>query len=265
MPSITVVTPTFNAAATLPETLASLRIQRYGRLEHVVVDGGSTDGTLDLLRTESEAGRLRFVSEPDDGLTDAFNKGLRMATGEVIGWLNADDVYEPGALTTVGEVFARHPDAEWATGRCRIMGADGTETRRAVTAYKNFMLRRYSFGRYLTNNFISSPSTFFRRGVVQQIGSLDERFNYSADYDFWLRLARRGEPLVIDADLARFRMAEGSLSITGFERQFVEHAQNARDNGEGHAFAVAVNAAMSRAIVAVYRGVMLSRRLRRRR
>lgn len=215
-----------------------------------------------MLAGEADAGRLRFVSEPDDGLTDAFNKGLKIATGDVIGWLNADDVYEPGALAVVGVAFVEHPRAEWATGRCRIVGTDGTETRRPVTAYKNFMLRHYSFGRYLTNNFVSSPATFFRRAVLDEAGLLDERFKYSADYDFWLRLARRGDPLLIDADMARFRMGEGSLSITGFERQFEEHAQNARENGEGHAAAVAVNAVMSRAIVAVYRGVMFSRRLR---
>lgn len=246
----------------MPETLASIQAQEYPKLDHVVVDGGSTDGTVELLEAEAEAGRLRFVSESDDGLTDAFNKGLRMATGDVIGWLNADDLYEPGALAVVGAAFAGHPSAEWATGRCRIVGAEGAETRRLVTAYKNFMLRHYSFGRYLSNNFISSPATFFRRTVLDDAGLLDERFKYSADYDFWLRLARRRDPLLIDADVARFRMGEGSLSITGFERQFEEHAQNARENGEGHAAAVAVNAVMSRAIVAVYRGVMFTRRLR---
>lgn len=185
-----------------------------------------------------------------------------MATGEVIGWLNADDVYEPGALSVVGEAFAAAPAAEWATGRCKIMGADGRETRRAVTAYKNFLLRRFSLRLYLTNNFVSSPATFFRRSVLDETGPLDQRFKYSADYDFWLRLARRGDPLLVDADIARFRMAEGSLSITGFERQFEEHAQNARDNGQGHRAAVAVNTLLSRLIVLIYRGVMRWRRLR---
>jgi glycosyltransferase involved in cell wall biosynthesis len=262
LPSLTIVTPTFNALATIRETLASVQTQGYPALDHLVIDGGSTDGTVELLRAEADAGRLRFVSEPDDGLTDAFNKGLRLATGEIVGWLNADDVYERGALDAVGAAFRAEPDAEWAVGRCRIIGGDGRETRKAVTAYKNFLLQHFSFTLYLTNNFVSSPATFVRRHVIEQVGPLDERFKYSADYDMWLRLARRARPLYVDADVACFRMAEASLSITGFEQQFVEHAQNARENGEGHRWAVAVNAVSSRAIVLVYRAIMRWRRLR---
>lgn len=263
LPSITVVTPTYNAAATIEQTLASIQSQGYERLEHVVVDGGSTDGTLEILEREQAVGRLRFVSESDDGLSDAFNKGVAMATGDVIGWLNADDLYEPGALEAVGSALAAAPEREWAVGRCRIIGEDGRESRKFVTAYKNFLLRRFSFRLHLTNNFVSSPATFVRRAVLDEIGALDTRFKYSADYDLWLRLGRRGKPLYVDADVARFRMGEGSLSITGFEHQFAEHAQNARENGAGHRVAVAINAVLSKAIVLVYRAVMMSRRMRR--
>ncbi|MFT4049381.1 MAG: glycosyltransferase family 2 protein [Solirubrobacterales bacterium] len=262
LPSITIVTPTFNAAATIEETLASIASQDYPALEHVVVDGGSTDGTLEILEREAGDERLRFISEPDDGLSDAFNKGVALATGDWIGWLNADDTYEPGALRAVGEAIAASPDAEWATGRCKIMGEDGAESRKAVTRYKNWLLDQYSLDLYLTNNFISSPSTFARRAVLDEIGALDTRFKYSADYDLWLRLARRGDPLLVDADVARFRMGEGSLSITGFEEQFREHAQNARENGAGHPVSVAVNRVMSWLIVQIYRSIMFARKLR---
>lgn len=261
LPSITIVTPTFNAAATIEETLASIAAQGYPATEHVVVDGGSTDGTVEILEREAAAGRLRFVSEPDEGLSDAFNKGVAMATGEWIAWLNADDVYEDGALQAVGRAIA-DTDAEWATGRCKIIGGEGAESRKAVTAYKNWLLARYSLDLYLTNNFISSPSTFVRRSVLAEIGALDERFKYSADYDLWLRLARRGAPVIVDADIARFRMADDSLSITGFEQQFVEHAQNARENGSGYPVSVAINRVLSRLIVWIYRSIMWSRRLR---
>lgn len=262
LPSISVVTPTFNAAATIEETLASLAVQDYAGLEHVVVDGGSTDGTIEILEREAAAGRLRFISEPDEGLSDAFNKGVAMATGDYVGWLNADDTYDPGALAAVGAALAQQPGAEWATGRCKIMGGDGAESRKAVTAYKNFLLDRFSFPLFLTNNFVSSPATFIRRETLNEIGALDKRFKYSADYDLWLRLARRGNPVLVDADVANFRMADDSLSITGFEQQFVEHAQNARDNGAGHPIAVSVNRVMSRLIVWVYRAIMKWRQIR---
>lgn len=261
LPSISIVTPTLNAAATIEETLASIAAQDHP-VDHVVVDGGSTDGTLAILERESAAGRLRYVSEPDDGLSDAFNKGVAMATGELVGWLNADDVYEKGALAAVAAAAAASPSAEWVTGHCSIMGADGSSSRSAVTAYKDFLLRHYSFRLHLTNNFVSSPATFVRRSVLGEIGALDTRFKYSADYDLWLRLGKRGAPAFARGPIARFRMGEGSLSITGFETQFREHAQNARENGKGHPVAVAVNAVLSRLIVLTYRAIMRWRQLR---
>lgn len=261
-PSITVVTPTFNAAASIEQTLASIALQQYAQLEHIVIDGGSTDGTVEILEREAAAGRLRFISEPDDGLSDAFNKGLAQANGELVGWLNADDLYEPGALAAVAAASEAAPTAEWLVGRCGIIGEAGNESRRLVTAYKDFLLKRYSFALHLTNNFVSSPATFVRRSVALELGGLDRRFKYSADYDLWLKLGRRGPPAYVDALLARFRMGEGSLSITGFEQQFEEHALNARENGGGHRIAVIVNQGMSRLIVAVYRAIMRFRRLR---
>jgi GT2 family glycosyltransferase len=255
-PSITVVTPCLNARATLPETLASVRSQGYPRLEHVVVDGGSTDGTLELLR---EAAGVRFISEPDRGLSNALNKGIAMASGDVIGWLNADDVYLPGALEAVGEAFARQPAAEWATGRCLIIDSAGREIRGPIARYKDLLLRHYSYPALLTQNFVAAPSTFARRDALQRVGGFDERFSYSMDYDVWLALGRAGAPLILDRSLAAFRMAEGSLSMTGFERQFAEHALNAREHGAGHPLAVAANQVASRGIVLAYRLMRLVR------
>jgi GT2 family glycosyltransferase len=184
-----------------------------------------------------------------------MNKGIAMARNEVVGWLNADDIYLPGALQQVADAFARRPEAEWVTGRCLIIDADGDEIRRGITRYKDALLRRWSFPLFLTQNFVSAPSTFVRRGALQAVGGFDERFRYSMDYDVWLKLARRSAPVVLDTPLACFRMAEGSLSMSGFERQFREHEQNAREHGAGHPVAVAANAGMSRAIVATYRAM----------
>lgn len=248
LPSITVVTPCLNASETISETLASVRAQDYPSVEHVVVDGGSTDGTVELL---AAAVGVRYVSEPDRGLSHAMNKGIAMATGDVLGWLNADDLYESGALAVVGRAFADHPEAEWATGLCRIVDREGREIRRAVTAYKSFFLRHYSFRLYLTQNFISAPATFIRKDAYGK-DPYDERYRMSMDYDVQLRLARRSDPLIIDRPIAAFRMAEGSLGMSQFERQFAEHAENARTHGDGHAIAVTVNRLTSRGIVGIY-------------
>jgi hypothetical protein len=128
----------------------------------------------------------------------------------------------------------------------------GREIRRGVTAYKNAFLRRYSLGLYLTHNFISAPATFFRTGVLRELGGFDERYRLSVDYDLQLKFAHRGE-------LARFRMIQGTLSMTGFELQFREHAEQARRHGDGHRVAVTVNGMLSRAIVLAYRGMRRAR------
>ena len=258
LPSITVVTPCLNAAGTIGDCLASVRAQAYPRLEHVVVDGGSTDGTLELLRA---AEGIRYVSEPDDGRPDAANAGVGLSSGEVVGWLNADDRYEPGALTAVGEAFASHPEAMWVTGYCRIVGAGGRDIRRPITRYKNFLLRHYSYPLYLTQNFVADPATFVRRAALDEVGLLDPSYAISHDYDLWLRVGARWDPLVLRRYLASFTMVEGTLSMAGFERQFREHAEVARIHGRGHPLPLAANAVMSRLIPAVYRVLRLRRRL----
>jgi glycosyltransferase involved in cell wall biosynthesis len=258
LPMITVVTPSFNAAATIEETLRSVREQDYPHVEHVVVDGASTDATVEILE---RAEAIHYVSEPDRGLSHAMNKGVAMASGAIIGWLNADDVYLPGALRAVGEAFASRPEAEWATGRCRIVDASGREIRRGATAYKNLLLRRYSHRLYLTQNFISAPATFVRREAYQR-HPFREDYAMSMDYDVFLQLARDGDPIFIDRDVACFRMMEGTLSMSSFERQFAEHAEQARAHGAGHPLPVAVNQAMSRLIVLAYHGLRAMRSLR---
>jgi glycosyltransferase involved in cell wall biosynthesis len=259
LPSISVITPCMNAAATIVETLESVRSQGYPQVEHIVIDGGSTDRTVELLDSMPH---VRWISEPDRGRVDAANKGLGMATGDVIAWLNADDRYEPGALHAVGRALAENPHAAWVTGYCRIIDGRGREIRRAVTSYKNFLLRRWSVGLYLTQNFVSDPATFVRRSALEEVGVLDPRYERSHDYDLWLRVARRfGSPVVLRRYLAGFRMAEGTLSMGGFEDQFAEHLEVARAHGEGHPAAVALNRTISFLIVSVYRALRLRRRL----
>jgi len=258
-PSLTIITPALNCVRTVRRALDSVAEQDYDRLEHIVIDGGSTDGTLDVVRGFEG---VRWTSEPDDGLSHALNKGLRMARGDIIGWLNADDFYLPGALVRAAGAFASRPQAEWASGPCLIVDADGTQIRAPITAYKNALLRRYSLRSLLVQNFIAAPSTFVRTSALREIGGFDERFGLSMDYDAWLKLARRGDPVILSEPLAAFRMAEGSLSMSAFEQQFAEHASVARRHGHGHRAAVALNAAMSTLIVFAYSRMRDVRRLR---
>ena len=260
LPSITIVTPCLNAAATLPETLASVRGQLYdGEVEHLVVDGGSTDGSLEILE---KADGIRYVSEPDEGLSDAMNKGIAMAKGDVIGWLNADDFYQPGAFQAVGRAFAENPGAQWVTGRCRIVDGDGKEIRKGITAYKNWLLAHYSFALYLTQNFISSPATFVRKEAYAEAGPFLNRYRISGDYDIWLKIAKRHDPVILERELSNFRMVEGTLSMSGFETQFAEHEEAVREHANGHRVAGLAGVAMSRLIVLSYKAMRAARQRR---
>src|ERR1700730_4107736 len=198
LPTISVVTPCLNGGSTLSQTLASVREQGYLAVEHIVIDGGSTDGTLDLLAATDG---ISYVSAADHGLSDGLNKGLRLSHGDIVGWLNADDLYLPGALDAVARAYQAQPDALWITGPCVIIGADGGEIRRAATAYKNFFLRHYSYSLYLTQNYISSPATFITRAGLDRAGEFDIDLKYSMDYDVWLRLAKLADPLIVDRPL----------------------------------------------------------------
>jgi glycosyltransferase involved in cell wall biosynthesis len=250
-PALSIVMPCLNAARTISRSLDSL-VDQQVPVEVLVIDGGSTDGTVDLLR---ERGGIRWISEPDRGLSDAFNKGAELATAPVLGWLNADDVYIPGALTPVARAFDAQPDLEWLVGRCRIVGGDGAEIRSFVTRYKNALLASYSHPMHLTHNFVPAPSTFFRRDVFLAVGGMDVSLGYSMDYDLYLRLGRRSRPMVLPVDLAMFTMAEGTLSMSGFEQQFREHQAVARRYRSDSPVAYAANVVLSRAIVLAYRGM----------
>ena len=256
-PTISIVTPCLNAAATISRTLDSVASQGYPGIEHIVVDGGSTDGTLELLAQFPD---VKVISEPDEGLSDAVNKGIALASGELVGWLNADDWYLPEALAAIAEAAEANPGAEWFTGGCPIVDGNGNKIRGGVTAYKNFLLSHYSFPLYLSQNFISCPATFIRASALEAVGPLRLDYSYSMDYDLFLRLARRGDPIILGRDLAVFAMAEGTKSMTGFDKQFSEHAEQARAHGQGHAVAVTANAVVSQMIIAAYRLLRFARR-----
>jgi glycosyltransferase involved in cell wall biosynthesis len=255
-PSLSVVMPARNAAATIERSLDSIRAQGRDDVEVVVVDGASTDGTVDLLRARDD---VRWVSEPDRGLSDAFNKGAGLATAPVLGWLNADDVYLPGALERVVDAFGRRPGLEWLVGGCVVVDGDGREIRHGVTRYKDALLARYSHRLHLTHNFVPAPSTFFRRDAFLDVGGMDLGLGWSMDYDLYLRLGRRSAPLVVPEHLAAFTMAEGTLSMTGFRRQFVEHREVARRYRADSPVAYGANVVLSRAIVLAYEAMRRAR------
>lgn len=189
-------------------------------MEHIVMDGGSTDGTLEILNRYS--GAIQYKTAPDLGMQDALNKGFSMATGEIIGWLNSDDTYLPGALQKAASYFSEHPECLWIYGNCRMVDEEDREVRKWITAYKNRLSRKYSYNKLLTENFISQPAVFIRRSALKAAGPLDISLPTAMDYDLWLRLAKLGNPGYINGDLACFRVHRQSISSMNYRKQFEE-------------------------------------------
>jgi glycosyltransferase involved in cell wall biosynthesis len=198
------------------------------------MDGGSTDGSLAIIENAAERARaepgceLLWRSERDGGQTDAINRGMRLATGEIVGYLNSDDRYLPGALATVAEAFATHPRAQWLTGYCRIIDEHDRPMHQGVRRYKNAWLRRFSRQSLLVLNYVAQPATFWRRSAAAELGELDDGLHYCMDYDYWLRLAARGKPLVVRRHLAEYRVHPASKGGSAYRDQFREDLEVAR-------------------------------------
>lgn len=252
-PRISIVTPSFNHGQFIERTVRSVLDQRGDfDLEYRVLDGGSSDGTLDILRRYED--RLTWTSGPDKGQVDAVNKGLRAATGDIVGWVNSDDVLMPGALAKVAAAFAAHPDAEWLHGRCEVIDVNDLPMRRWISAYKDFRARRHSFENLLTENYVSQMTTFWRRTVHEQIGYLDPELKLAFDYEFWLRLAKRGSPIYLEDCIACFRWYETSKSGANYGWQFAEdNIVAVRHAGAGSRSTLRRKRIKSAAIVAIYK------------
>lgn len=252
---ISIVTPSLNQCGFIPEMLASLESQDYPYWEHVVFDAGSTDGSVEVWREweekvrsegvecESARGngeigelkhaetetlrngerRVRVFVEPDRGQSDAINKGMQVATGEIVGWLNADDVFLPGALAKVAEAFDKNPDAVVVYGVGAKTDLGGQIIKKVP--FREFCPKRlsYAFGAV-------QPAMFFRRDAYWKVGGLDESLHYAMDWDLLLKLAKVGKVLAIPDHLANIRYYPETKTNTGGWKRMREIARIARSH-----------------------------------
>lgn len=200
-------------------------------VECIVVDGGSRDGSVDVLRSYGD--RILWSSGPDGGQAEALNTGFARATGDIRGWLNADDLLAPGAVARVVDVFAREPHTQWLYGKVAIIDAEGREIRRFVTAYKNRRMRDFSFAGLLTEDWIAQMGVFWRAGAQALAGPFREDLQYAMDYDYWLRLGRRWPGRFVDAYLAAFRWYPDSKTASGPAESLREQFAVAREHARG--------------------------------
>ena len=220
MPLVSIVTPTLNRAELLEGTIHSVRRQTHVPIEHVVVDGGSSDGTMDMLRRVAGAPatdgyEIRWVSEPDRGMYDAINKGLRMARGEIVAYLNSDDRYFPWSVERAVRALAGNPGADVVFGD--VMRVD--EFRGILVPVFQPPLHTHRMAAYGT---LFQPTVFMRRRVFEELLGFDDELRYVADLDFWLRAAHRYRLVQVSEFLALEHRHAEMLSETGLEQMALE-------------------------------------------
>jgi glycosyltransferase involved in cell wall biosynthesis len=207
-PKITIVTPSYNQGRFLEQTIASVVEQNYSNLEYIVIDGGSTDGSVDIIKRHKD--RFAYwISEKDNGQSDAINKGLRRSTGEILAWLNSDDCYLPGTLENVAKYFDSRPDVDFLYGDLILVDEGGSPVGiRRVVPY-NYTLALYGL------SSIPQPSTFFRRRALDTVGLIDPEYHYHMDTEFFLRFGKAGlKAAYLPFPLAKFRLHRGSKTIS---------------------------------------------------
>lgn len=243
LPTISLVTPVLNQVAFVEEAIRSILDQRYPHLEHVIVDGSSTDGTLETIERYKDR-VTRTISEPDDGQYDALNKGFSKTTGEVMGWLNGDDLLLPGALHTIGAIFARFDEVDWLTGSHTSIPTQGWP----LIVYEPIRWSRWHLLSPQVGRQIPQESTFWRRSLWEKAGAgFAPEVKLAGDFDLWARFSRHSAPTTVDALLGCFRFVEGQRSVTqamAYEREVAHVRDREREMFPGDIMAARVAAVL---------------------
>lgn len=224
-PLVSIVTPSYNQAQFLEETIQSVLAQEYPSIEYILVDGGSTDGSLEIIQRYEERFEW-WISEPDKGQTDAINKGFLRAHGEILAWLNSDDSYVPGAIAEAVEFLQTHPQVGMVYGDANLVDVQGK-------VIGQFPARQTNYAR-LRRGYVHIPqqATFFRANLWKRVGPLDPTFYFAMDYDLWVRLARVSLLHYHPRLWANFRLHGSGKSVISDDRCWPEMARvHLRDGG----------------------------------
>lgn len=231
MTRVSIITPSFNQAPFLEATMQSVLNQDYPDVEYLVVDGGSTDGSVDLIRKYED--RLAWwTSEPDRGQTDAINKGFNRATGDVLAWLNSDDTYEPGAISEAVRYLEAHPEVGLVYGDANFIDENGR-------VIGTFNARQTDYNRLMRGAvYLPQQAAFFRAGLWRAVGPLDPTFYFAMDYDLWVRIAKISQLVYLPGRTwANFRLHGAAKSIAADDRCWPEMLRvHRRETGKPFAF-----------------------------
>lgn len=215
---ISVVTVCYNMAQYIETTIKSVLLQGYPNLEYIIIDGGSTDGTQQII--EKYKNQLAYyVSEPDNGMYDAINKGFEKATGDIIAWINADDIYMPWTLHTINDVFTCFPETKWLGGKYAFLNENGTLAQ--IFPQTSIRCSKDIYNGWCREGVLGplqQESMFWRKELYTESGGLDTSYRYAGDFELWMRFARHANLTKIDLPLAAFRKRKSSLSKAGKEK-----------------------------------------------
>jgi glycosyltransferase involved in cell wall biosynthesis len=224
-PGISVITPSFNQARYLERTIKSVIYQEYPNLEYMIMDGGSTDGSIEII--ERYSGRLAYYqSGPDKGQGDAIWQGINKSTGTIFAWLNSDDVYLPGALNLAGRYFAQHPDCSILAGNCLRIGPEGQILSKAYCAPRQSVMSQVFWGCWCLQ-----PAVFWRRDLLLAAGPIDADLVVTFDSDFAIRYTRLGNWHKIENFLAAIRIHESTKTTRLKDLAVEEQARYLRRYG----------------------------------
>lgn len=220
LPKISIVIPSYNKVDYVRETLQSVISQNYKNLELIVQDGGSTDGTLEIIREYANRYPeiVRLETNKDKGQAVAINKGFQKATGEILAFINADDLYATGAFKKVGKTFLANPDLIWLAGKGKVINNSGKEIYNFVALYKNLLLIINSYKLLLTVNYLVQPSVFLSKKAFDNFGPIEGNKRGVLEYDWWLRLGKKKMPKVLNSTLSSFRLVRGTTSSTFYKQ-----------------------------------------------
>jgi len=211
---ISIITPSYNQVSYLEETILSVLNQNYPNLEYIIIDGGSNDNSVEIIK-KHESLLSYWISEKDKGQSHAINKGLRKATGEIVAWLNSDDMYLPEILQNVAALFEKHPEIDIVYGDVINFYPNGKE--------EYYHVKEFEPVDFLSRISIHQPAVFWRRSLHEEVGFLDENLHYVMDYDLWLRMFFNFKSLKVDKSLAKFRVHQYAKTSNNPKQMYLEY------------------------------------------
>jgi len=223
-PLISIVIPSYNKFKYIEQTLKSIFSQKYSRFEVIIQDGGSNDGTIEVIKkyVMKYPKLIKFESRQDNGQLDAINKGIKKTKGDIITFINADDEYDDQAFESIVGHFVENSNSLWFAGKGTVINEKGEEIAKLTSFYKNFLLLLNRFSVLLSVNYLIQPSVFITKKAIKKYGIFTGTDFSVMEYDMWLKMGRDKMPVVVNKNISKFRIEKSTKTSKGFRKLLME-------------------------------------------